>query len=84
MKKINIEPDLMVAIVSVVVGVVVLGICIMWGVCEHIYTYNKYNNGQCQCGGHWAYSQAVGHAYGTGFLYICDECGDTVELKTKE
>ena len=84
MKRFDMEPDLVAAIVSLVVGIAVLGICIIWGVNEHINAYNKYNNGQCQCGGHWVYSQAVGHAYGTGFLYICDECGDTVELKTKE
>lgn len=39
-----------------------------------------WNNGYCECGGHWVYEQVVGHAYSTSYLYRCDECGKTNEL----
>lgn len=27
------------------------------------------------CGGHWVYEQAVGHRFGTDYMYKCDKCG---------
>ena len=39
-----------------------------------------WNNGYCACGGHWRYEQAVGHQYGTSYIYKCDECGTRIEI----
>jgi len=43
----------------------------------------KYNDGYCKCGGNWVYTQAVGHNVSTGYIYVCDKCGDVVELDEK-
>lgn len=41
----------------------------------------KYNDGICtECGGHYIYEQAVSHMYDTDYIYICDKCGDMIEL----
>lgn len=39
----------------------------------------KWNNGYCECGGHWIYEQAVGHQYRTSYIYKCDKCGKRIE-----
>lgn len=39
-----------------------------------------WNNGYCECGGHWAYEQAVGHIYHTTYVYHCDTCGKRIEI----
>lgn len=39
-----------------------------------------WNDGECSCGGHWKYEQAVGHAYTTSYIYQCDECGSIIEI----
>lgn len=43
-----------------------------------------WNNGYCTCGGHWRYEQAVGHQYGTSYIYKCDKCGSRVEIDRYE
>jgi hypothetical protein len=41
----------------------------------------KYNDGVCKaCGGHYVYEQAVGHMYGTSYLYRCDGCDAILEM----
>lgn len=43
----------------------------------------KYNGGICpKCGGHYIYEQAVTHLYDTDYVYICDKCGDMIELES--
>lgn len=43
----------------------------------------KYNGGICpKCGGHYIYEQAVTHKYDTDYIYICDICGDMIELES--
>lgn len=43
----------------------------------------KYNGGICpKCGGHYIYEQAVAHHYDTDYIYICDICGDMIELES--
>ena len=44
---------------------------------------NNWNNGYHSCGGQWIYQGAVGHAYSTGYLYGCDNCGKTQEFLIK-
>lgn len=39
-----------------------------------------WNGGYHTCGGKWVYMQAVGHQYGTGYLYKCDKCGEVEEF----
>jgi hypothetical protein len=41
----------------------------------------RWNHGQCDnCGGEWRYAQAVGHCEDTTYLYVCDDCLNTVEI----
>ena len=41
---------------------------------------NHWNNGRCpKCNTEWRYVQAVGHQYTTGYIYVCDTCGDKIE-----
>lgn len=43
----------------------------------------KYNGGICpRCGGNYIYEQAVTHLYDTDYVYICDKCGDMIELES--
>ena len=48
--------------------------------CSNDMDAAKWNNGYCDCGGHWRYEQAVGHQYGTSYIYSCDECGKRIEI----
>ena len=68
-------------IIQVVLGFVFLvGIIIGAVKCSNNQDREEWNNGYCECGGHWVYEQAVGHAYRTSYLYRCDECGKTLEV----
>lgn len=43
----------------------------------------KYNGGICpKCGGHYIYEQAVAHKFDTDYFYICDKCGDMIEIES--
>lgn len=46
----------------------------------HKADVKEYNNGNCPCGGHYEYSQAVGHKTGSTYIYVCDECGTPIEI----
>lgn len=65
---------------------IILGIAFIVGVvfgivkCSREQEEKEWNNGYCECGGHWVYEQAVGHAYSTSYLYKCDKCGKTLEV----
>lgn len=48
--------------------------------CEAAKKAAVWNNGYCECGGHWRYEQAVGHQYRTSYIYKCDECGNRIEV----
>lgn len=40
-----------------------------------------WNNGICPyCGGHYKFHQAIGHQITTDYLYICDTCGNSIEV----
>ena len=41
---------------------------------------DRWNNGYCSCGGKYEYTQAIGHAYTTTYIYQCDKCGNTIEV----
>ena len=52
--------------------------------CRNNLDAAEWNNGYCDCGGHWHYEQAVGHQYGTSYIYKCDECGKRIEISNYE
>lgn len=40
-----------------------------------------WNSGHCDiCGGTWQYEQAVGHRSSTSYIYVCEDCGQRIEL----
>lgn len=74
-------------IIGEIVGILVVlaSLCILViGLvkCSHNVDTANWNNGYCYCGGHWRYEQAVGHQYGTSYIYKCDECGNRIEIGT--
>ena len=41
----------------------------------------KFNNGICpKCGGYFMFYQAVGHMYGTSYVYMCTHCENCIEI----
>lgn len=41
----------------------------------------KYNDGICsECGGSYQYKQAIGTNSNTGYIYICDNCKNLIQL----
>lgn len=53
---------------------------IIGAICRLSIGEAKWNNGYCECGGHWEYVEAVGHRNHTGFIYECSECGKHIEI----
>ena len=67
-------------IVIIVVGIS-LGIFFGLNAIDRNAQLAKYNDGVCKaCGGHYVYEQAVGHMYGTSYLYRCDGCDAMLEM----
>lgn len=48
--------------------------------CEKCISSDKYNNGNCECGGHYEYLEAVGHKYSTTYIFFCNKCGRRIEI----
>ncbi len=68
-------------IIQIIVGIVFIGCILIAAVrCSIEQDKKEWNNGYCECGGHWVYEQAVGHAHRTSYVYRCDECGKTLEV----
>lgn len=63
--------------------IIFFAILIVIAACDSHKKNEKYNDGHCKCGGNWVYTQAVGHNVSTGYIYVCDKCGDVVELDEK-
>ena len=58
-----------------------IGSVIMCAVrCSKDQDEKEWNNGYCECGGHFEYEQAVGHQYRTSYIYKCDSCGRRIEV----
>lgn len=75
------DRDTVVTIIFDIVGIIGIIVVIILAVkCSNNQDRVEWNNGYCECGGHWVYEQAVGHAYRTSYLYRCDECGKTLEV----
>ena len=52
--------------------------------CVNEHDEKLWNNGYCECGGHFEYEQAVGHQYSTTYIYTCDSCGKHIEIYGEE
>lgn len=75
------KEDIFFEIVQIILGIafiVSVVFCIVK--CSREQDKKEWNNGYCECGGHWVYEQAIGHAYSTSYLYKCDKCGKTLEV----
>ena len=61
--------------------IIVLCLAYIGGKWNEKENQKKYNGGICtKCGGHYIYEQAVAHKYDTDYIYICNICGDMIEL----
>lgn len=68
-------------IIQVILGFAfIVGIVIGLVKCVNNQERAEWNNGYCECGGHWIYEQAVGHQMKTSYIYRCDECGKILEV----
>ena len=70
--------------IQITLGIVfILGVLMCAVKCSYEHEEKKWNNGYCECGGHFEYEQAVGHQGFTSYLYRCDSCGKHIELSTE-
>lgn len=69
--------DLIVELIPVILIIVFIGAVIIGA---RKQDKKEWNNGYCECGGHWVYEEAIGHAYTTTYMYRCDKCGKTIEV----
>lgn len=68
-------------IISIILFIMFIVILIVSAAkCSNDEYEKKWNNGYCECGGHWQYEQAVGHQYRTTYIYKCDNCGRRIEV----
>lgn len=58
----------------------IIGVIIGVAKCSKEHDEKEWNNGYCECGGHFEYEQAVGHQYRTSYIYKCDSCGKRIEV----
>ena len=73
--------DIIIAFVITIVFIAALFVT-CWFI-SSIHDTRCWNDGYCECGGTWVYEQAVGHGYGTGYMYHCDSCGEVIEIAKK-
>lgn len=68
-------------IIAEIIAVIVVFALLIGGAfaldsCSKAADLEVWNGGYHEdCGGRWKYDQAVGHRYGTDYIYICDKCG---------
>lgn len=71
-------------ILRIILGsIFILGVIYGAVKCSNDQEEKEWNNGYCECGGHYEYQQAVGHQYKTSYIYECDSCGKIIELWEK-
>jgi len=73
----DIDLDIIQIILSIAI---IVGIIMGTVKCVEDHDKKAWNNGYCECGGHFEYEQAVGHQYGTSYVYTCDSCGKHIEI----
>lgn len=80
----NLDHEILSYIVGIALGIIfVFAIVIGTAKCTVDVDKKNWNDGYCNCGGHWEYLQAVGHQYTTTYIYECDRCGKHIELKNE-
>jgi len=73
--------EILLNILRIILAIIfILAIVFVAAKCEASKRAEVWNNGYCECGGHWKYEQAVGHQYMTTYVYKCDECGNRIEV----
>lgn len=73
--------DIVFDIIQLILSIAFLaGIIIGVVKCSKEQEEKEWNNGYCECGGHFEYEQAVGHQYRTSYIYKCDSCGRRIEV----
>lgn len=80
MKNNDIWIDIITVVSIILIIVFTIFVCVR---CRHSKDTELWNNGYCSCGGHWQYEQAVGHNYGTSYIYVCDRCDNRIEVWKK-
>ena len=75
------DKETVVQLLEVVIGCIALA-AIVLGIakCTNERYKGIWNDGYCECGGHWIYEQAVGHRVTTTYIYRCDKCGKIIEV----
>lgn len=67
--------------ITVVIAIAMIaGLVFLADAGENAHDDKLWNNGHCECGGTWKYEQAVGHRSSTSYIYICDKCGERIEM----
>ena len=67
-----------------IIGIALIILIISALIVDHEYQIqeNEWNNGRCpKCGQEWRFEQAISHYNDTTYLYVCDNCLNTVELE---
>ena len=66
------------AILAIIIALIILFTSIF---IVDIIGEKAYNNGVCRmCGGHYTFKGIAGHAYTTEYVYICNTCGNSIEI----
>ena len=74
--------DIVFNIIEIILGIAFIGSMIFCLVkCSKEREEKEWNNGYCECGGHFEYEQAIGHQYSTSYIYKCDSCGKHIEVR---
>lgn len=70
-------------LICLVITVIIIVPTIIWAEHEHKNDINTYNNGICECGGHYEFINKT-HIYMDRGEYVfqCDTCNKIVEFKT--
>ena len=67
-------------IVLVLIGALMIGLACSNTADE---TMAQYNNGVCECGGHWELFSVDVDKGNTYYFYKCDECGTLIKLHSQ-
>jgi hypothetical protein len=74
--------DFMAEVIAIIIMFsLLIGLGLVCDSCAEKEDIAVWNNGYHEdCGGRWEYEQAVGHRYGTNYIYVCDKCGTRYEF----
>ena len=69
--------------IFLVLLIIIIAVVLVVKGCQYSADKRVWNDGHCSCGGNWVYDTAVGHMYGTDYVYVCDSCGSPYEFDNK-